>query len=158
VDTEATHPQYSNSVTIARPVGDVYAMVTDITRMGEWSPVCTGCWWDEGDGPRVGASFTGRNVLPDRTWETHCEVVAAETDREFAWEVGPGIARWGFTLAAVDGGTELTQSWDFLPQGLAFFAQRFGDESAAQVADRTAAARSGIPATLAAIKQSAEAR
>ena len=24
-------------------------MVSDVTRMGEWSPVCKACWWDEGD-------------------------------------------------------------------------------------------------------------
>lgn len=53
-------------------------MVSDVTRMGEWSPVCRACWWDEGAGPRVGAWFTGRNELPERTWETRSVMVAAE--------------------------------------------------------------------------------
>jgi hypothetical protein len=42
-------------------------MVAGVTRMGEWSPVCTARWWDVGDGPHVGAKFTGRNERPERT-------------------------------------------------------------------------------------------
>ena len=68
-------------------------MVSDVTRMGEWSPVCKACWWDDGDSPRVGAWFTGRNELPERTWETRSEVVAAEdttvTDEDLQERFGP---------------------------------------------------------------------
>jgi hypothetical protein len=28
----------------------LYDMVCDVTRMGEWSPVCLACWWDDGQG------------------------------------------------------------------------------------------------------------
>lgn len=49
---------YSESVIIARSPGDLYDMVSDVTRMGEWSPVCRSCWWDEGDGPRTGIPET----------------------------------------------------------------------------------------------------
>ncbi len=58
---------------------------TDITRTGEWSPDCTSCWWDDEFGAgQVGAWFTGRNELPNRTWETRSGLVAAERGREFA--------------------------------------------------------------------------
>ncbi len=68
-------------------------MVADVTRMGEWSPVCKACWWEEGDGPAEGAWFTGRNELPDRTWETRSLVVAADRGTEFAFQVtAPGPA------------------------------------------------------------------
>ncbi len=152
--TPRTH---SDSIVIARPPDEVYELVADITRMGEYSPICVACWWDEGDGPRVGAHFTGRNVLPERTWETKSEVVAADTGREFAWVVGPRVARWGYTFAAVEGGTEVTESWEFLPEGQAVFEQRFGDDAEAQITDRHEKAVSGIPETLAAIKRTAEA-
>jgi hypothetical protein len=151
--TPRTH---SGSVVVERSPAEVYGLVADITRMGEYSPICVECWWDDGDGPRVGAHFTGRNVLPERTWETRSEVVAAEPGREFAWVVGPRIARWGYVFAAVDDGTEVTESWEFLPEGLAVFEERFGDDAAAQIADRYDKAVSGIPETLAAIKRAAE--
>jgi hypothetical protein len=153
--TPRTH---SDSIVVARPPHEVYELVADVTRMGEYSPICKECWWDEGDGPRVGAHFTGRNVLPERTWETRSEVVAAEPGREFAWVVGPRIARWGYTFHEVDGATEVVESWEFLPEGLTIFDERFGDEAAAQVADRHQKAVAGIPETLAAIKRAAEAQ
>ena len=148
---------YSDSVVVARSPEDLYDIVSDVTRMGEWSPVCKACWWEEdGGSARVGAWFGGRNELPDRTWETRSEVVAADRGREFAFVVQGTIARWRYTFAPVDGGTQLTESWDFLPSGVSIFHEHFGDDAEAQIADRVEAARNGIPATLAAIKQAAE--
>jgi hypothetical protein len=151
------NPHYSESVVVASSPESVYDMVADVTRMGEWSPVCKACWWDEGDGPRTGAWFTGRNELPERTWETRSLVVAAERGREFAFAVRGSWARWGYTFEPTAGGSRVTESWDFLPDGLAGFRERYGDDADNQIAIRERAARSGIPVTLAAIKEAAEA-
>jgi hypothetical protein len=150
--------EFSDSIDIEIAPNDLYALVSDVTRMGDWSPICRACWWDDGDGPRVGAWFTGRNETPQRTWETRSQVVAADPGREFAWEVNGGWVRWGFTLAPIDGGTRLTESWTFLPLGLDGFRERYGDQADAQIAERTDAAHRGIPETLAAIKRTAESR
>jgi hypothetical protein len=125
--------------------------------MGEWSPQCKACWWDEGGGPTAGAWFTGRNETPERTWETRSQVVVADPDREFAWEVNNGWVRWGFTLEPEQAGTRLTESWTFLPKGIEGFGERYGADAENQIAIRTRSATEGIPATLAAIKRSAEA-
>ncbi len=148
---------FAESILVARPPQDLYDMVADVTRMGEWSPVCRDCWWDDGDGPRGGAWFTGRNDLPERTWETRSQVLVADPGREFAFAVNGSWARWGYTFAEADGGTIVTESWEFLPDGLAHFRERYGEGADAQIALREQAARTGIPATLAAIKASAEA-
>jgi hypothetical protein len=150
------NPSYSESIVIARSPEDLYALVCDVTRMGEWSPVCKACWWDDGAGPQVGAWFSGRNEQPDRTWKTRSQVVAAEPGREFAFMVGGDRVRWGYTLTPVDGGTRLTESWEFLPAGIALFHELYGAQAEAQIARRTQDAHSGIPVTLAAIKQAAE--
>jgi Polyketide cyclase / dehydrase and lipid transport len=149
--------RHSRSVVVARAPEEVYDLVSDVTRTGEWSPICQECWWDEGATGQVGDRFTGRNVTPERTWETRSRVVAAERGREFAWEVGAGYVRWGFTMTPADEGTELTESWAFLPAGLAMFAERYGERADEQIAERTRQAHEGIPATLAAIKRIAEA-
>ena len=146
----------SDSVHVASSPQALYDLVTDVTRTGEWSPICEACWWDEGDGPQVGAHFTGRNVTPTRTWETRSEVVAADPGREFAWVVGPDIVRWGYLLEPADGGTLLTETWELRPGAQEFFAGKWGDQAQAQLAERTEAARQGIPVTLAAIKAVAE--
>ncbi|GAA2058769.1 SRPBCC family protein [Williamsia deligens] len=152
---------HSDSVVVAADPNTVYDVVADVTRTGEWSPICEACWWDAGDepgpdGPRVGAWFTGRNVTPDRTWETRSLVVAADRGREFAWLVWGKYARWGYTLRATDGGTELTESWQFLDEGIEYFHGKYGDEAQAQIQNRIDAAHSGIPATLARVKDSVE--
>jgi hypothetical protein len=147
----------SDSIVIARSPDELYDMVADVTRMGEWSPVCKACWWDDGDGPRVGARFTGRNELPERTWETRSEVVVAERGREFAFVVEATGTRWGYTFAPVERGTELTESWEFPPRAFAVLEERFGDDAPAQIANRQELARTGMAATLAAIKRAAEA-
>src|ERR1700760_2959712 len=120
--------QYSESVVVRRSPEDLYDMVADVTRMGEWSPICRACWWEDGDGPRAGA-----------------------------WIVGGAWVRWGYTFTPVDGGTQVTESWEFLPGGITRFHDRYGDDAENQIAERTEAARRGIPLTLAAIKQTAEA-
>ncbi|MGV0743528.1 SRPBCC family protein [Mycolicibacterium sp. XJ870] len=152
-----TQLEFSDSIHVGLPPEELYSIVSDVTRTGEWSPVCRECWWDEGAGPHVGAWFTGRNVTPEREWETRSQVVAAEPGREFVWEVNNGWVRWGFTLEPEAGGTRLTESWNFLEPGIAGFHERFREQADAQIAARSEAALSGIPATLAAIKAVAEA-
>ncbi len=146
----------SASTVINRPTSEVFDAVSDVTRMGEWSPICRSCWWDTGDGPSVGSWFTGRNEVPGRTWETRSQVVAAEPGQVFSWEVGDGLVRWSYTFApAGDDRTEVTEAWTFLPAGIAMFHDRFGDDAENQIADRTAAAHRSIPQTLRALQTAA---
>jgi hypothetical protein len=152
-----TELKRSDSISVAVPPDELYALVSDITRMGEYSPICKACWWDEGDGPRVGAWFTGRNETSERTWETRSQVVAADPGHRFGWHVNNGWVYWGYTFEPESGGTRLTESWEFLPAGIAGFHERYGDGAEAQIEQRSDAARTGIPATLAAIKKAAEA-
>ena len=126
--------------------------------MGDWSPQCVACWWDEGHGPTVGSWFTGRNVTPQRTWETRSEVIDADPGRAFAFKVGGAWVLWAYDFQAL--GTDsmrLTESWTFLDAGLERFVELYGEDAPRQIAIRQEAARSGIPATLAAIKRVLEA-
>ncbi len=148
---------HRESVTVQASAEALYDLVSDITRTGSWSPVCTSCWWDdEAEAGQVGAWFTGRNELPNRIWQTRSQVAVAERCREFAWVVGGRFVRWGFSMAPTEAGTTLTESWEFLPDGIAMFGEKFGDQGDAQIADRTQQALDGIPKTLAAIKRIAE--
>ncbi|SOC46746.1 Polyketide cyclase / dehydrase and lipid transport [Blastococcus aggregatus] len=147
---------HSSSVVVRATPEAVYDLVSDVTRTGEWSPVCRACWWDDGGSARVGAWFTGRNEVPGRTWETRSEVIAADRGREFAWMVGGTYVRWAFRMEPVDEGTRLTESWEFLPDGIALFHTLYGEAAEEQIADRTRAAHEGIPATLEAIRRIAE--
>ena len=152
--------RYSESIVVACSPESLYDMISDVTRMGEWSPICKACWWDDGDGPRAGAwcppgamsclSESGRRGLRSQ------RAVAAARGREFAFVAGGAWVRWGHTFTPAGEGTQVTESWEFLPAGVARFHERFGDDAEAQIADRAAAAHQGIPATLAALKRAAE--
>jgi hypothetical protein len=78
----------THAAVIAADPEDLYNMVSDITRTGEWSPACTGGQWDEGAGPRPGAWFTVRNKVGTFEWTTRCQVTAASTGRDFGFVVG----------------------------------------------------------------------
>jgi hypothetical protein len=113
---DLTPYQHQESITVAASPEVVYNLVADVTRMGEWSPVCTaGEWHDD-----TRTSFTGTNTTPDRTWQTKCRVDVAEPGKEFAFvnlgmEGDAELVRWGYTFRAVDDGTEVTESWQVLP-------------------------------------------
>lgn len=148
---------HHESMEVAAPAEVIYDLVSDVTRTGEWSPICTACWWDDPElAGQVGAWFTGRNELPGRTWETRSQVIAATRGSEFAWVVGEGFVKWGFEMAPVEDGTALTEAWEFLPKGLTMFHEKYGARAEAEIAARTEQAHTGIPRTLAAIKSIVE--
>jgi hypothetical protein len=148
---------FADSIPVAAPPAAVYAVVSDVRRTGEWSPICVGCEWDDTDGPRVGAHFTGHNRARDHEWSTTSEVIAADPGRAFAWEVAGGLVRWGYLIEPDGEGSRLTETWEFPEKGRAAFRERYGDDAEREMDIRGAEARSGIPATLAAVKRIVEA-
>ena len=104
------------TIHIDAPPERVYEMISDVTRMGEWSPETYQCEWVGGaTGPALGAKFKGRNKQGIMKWSTTPEVIAADPGREFAFVTKMGsreATRWRYRLAAADGGTDVTESWE----------------------------------------------
>lgn len=141
--------------TIAAPPEAVYALVSDVTRMGEWSPETTSCRWVDGGGPTVGARFRGTNQRLLARWTTTCTVTAAESGRRFAFDVrwGPRpISQWSYDIEATDAGCRVTEGW--VDKRTA--ALRVGSPVVMGIVDRAAHNRAGMQATLAALKAAAE--
>ena len=84
---------------IAAPAEKVWALVSDLPRMGEWSPENAGGKWVKGaTGPAVGAVFTGNNKNGFRRWTTNVTVIACEPGVVFEFAVTSGplkVARGG---------------------------------------------------------------
>lgn len=142
--------EISDSVTVAASPADVYTLLSDVTRTGEWSAQCHRAEWD---GPErgVGATFTGHNRTPEREWTTTSEVVVADPGREFAWQVTTSGTRWGFRTAPVnrrDDATVVTEYTVFTEQGEEYFVQKYGEDAGEQEAQRKDAATYGITETL----------
>lgn len=147
-----------DSIIVPAPPHEVYALLSDVTRTGEWSRQCFRCRWED-ERRGAGARFTGDNRTPEREWHTVSEVVAAVPGEHFAWSVGPGRVEWGFRMRpAADGGTELTQYTRTTPRLEEHFAERFGDSAQEEIDSRRRAARTAIPETLTAIRELLAAR
>ena len=76
----------SASTTIDRPPNEVFAVIADITRTGEWSPeFVAGRWAAGATGPAVGARFEGDNKiaiagLTMKKWTTTKVMVEGHAD------------------------------------------------------------------------------
>ena len=136
----------------------LWAIVSDVTRMGEWSPETKRAeWLDGARGPSVGARFKGYNQRGRSKWSTICEVIEAEPGRSFGFAVGKAARPttvWRYRLTPIDGGVQLTESF-VLTKPLGFFS-RLVTRLTIGVGDRRADLEEGLRATLAAIKRTAE--
>lgn len=102
----------------------VWELVSDVTRIGEFSPETFEAQWLDGStGPAVGARFRGhvkRNGRGPVYW-THCKVVAAEPGKEFAFTVmagGRSVNTWRYELEPAGDGTDVTESFELAPSPL----------------------------------------
>jgi hypothetical protein len=93
----------------------VYDLVSDITKMGQWSPETHRCRWVDGDGPAVGARFKGYNRRGRARWSNTVEVIAADRGHEFAFRRAVrhcGVCDWRYLMARDGTGTILTERYE----------------------------------------------
>jgi len=93
----------------------VWSLVTDLPRMGEWSPENQGGEWIKGaTGPAVGALFKGRNSNGKRSWSTQVKVIECESPRKFAFALmvgGRSWCDWVYEIEPTPTGSRVTHSW-----------------------------------------------
>ena len=132
----------------------VYRVVSDVRRMGEWSPETIKCDWLEGaTGPAVGARFKGANKRGLITWSTKPTVVVADPGREFAFDVGTDT-RWTYRFDPDGARTRLTESFEMLRDLRWYYA--LAERWLMRVKDRRADLERGMAVTLERIKHVVE--
>lgn len=101
----------SATVHIAAPADTLWGMVSDVTRMGEWSPETVAAEWVDGaTAPAVGVRFKGRNKDGRLRWSTKPKIVECETGKVFAFDTG--TTKWTYRFAPAGDGTEVTESFE----------------------------------------------
>jgi hypothetical protein len=107
----------SVTVHMAASPEKIWALVSDVTKIGRYSPETFEAeWLDGATGPAVGATFRGhvkRNGKGPTYWTT-CTVMASEPGRAFAFGVGSGdkpLNVWRYELAPSGEGTDVTESF-----------------------------------------------
>ena len=141
---------------VAAPADAVWKMVSDLSRMGEWSPENEGGAWIKGaTGPAPGAAFRGANRHGGKSWKTVAKVVDAEPGRRFSFRVtamGLPVALWAYDITSTDSGCTVTESWTDLRPG--FFKPIAA--KATGVSDRIEHNRSTMEQTLTKLAAAAE--
>ncbi|MGB6181317.1 MAG: SRPBCC family protein [Rhodococcus sp. (in: high G+C Gram-positive bacteria)] len=86
---------------------DVWAVVSDLKRMGEWSPQCAAM---KVFGPvRAGTRTVNVNRRGRLVWATSAKVVRFEPERLLAFRIVENRTVWSYYLEPTDTGTRLTE-------------------------------------------------
>ena len=148
----------SATIHIDAPPEKVYALVSDITRMGEWSPeTVKGEWLDGATGPAVGARFKGSNKNGIFRWSTKPRVLAADDGREFAFVTdlrGNDLTKWSYRFDPDGSGTKVTESFEMMADQPGFIT--FVERTFMRIKDRKAQLERDMEATLERIKAAVE--
>ncbi|MGB0114936.1 MAG: SRPBCC family protein [Ilumatobacteraceae bacterium] len=141
-------PDSEVSRDIAASPAQVFAALTDITRMGEWSPETHRAEWNDGhDAPAVGAVFTGHNRNGDKEWSTEAVIVELVDGERFFFDCRAGdfvFSKWGYAIEPIDGGCRVTEyNQNLIPEEMREYSAGISG-----VADRNAHNLAGMEATL----------
>ena len=99
---------------------EVWAVLADVTRVGEWSHECQAADWLPGPhAAQVGAQFAGRNRRGPVRWGRRCTITEVEPERRLVYRTGGGFppdsTEWRFELEATpSGGCLVRQSFQVL--------------------------------------------
>ncbi len=147
--------RYESWVEVQATCDAVYAMISDVTRMGEWSPENLGADWLRGGTGQVGDWFAGHNKAGENEWTRECEVARADPGKDFTFAVlgvEENCTWWSYEMEPLESGCRLTERWWMVNKTPAMAAAA-PDAYAA----RMAMTGPMIDATLAAIKLVADA-
>ena len=117
-------PQASVETEVMATPSQVWEVLTDVTRVGEWSHEChTARWLPGHDSARVGAQFAGRNRNGPVRWGRHCTITEVEPERRLVYRTRGGLppdsTEWSFELEPTSsGGTRIRQSFRLISMPL----------------------------------------
>jgi uncharacterized protein YndB with AHSA1/START domain len=97
----------------------VWEVLSDVTRVGEWSHEChTATWLPGHTSAVVGAQFAGSNRQGLMRWGRLCTITEVEPERLLVYRTGGGLppdsTQWRFDLEPIASGTRIRQSYSIL--------------------------------------------
>ena len=125
------HTGHAQAVSSAPPAA-VWAVLADVTRVGEWSGECRRAVWTGASRVAApGARFRGYNRSGWIRWRRDNEIVTVDPERELVWRTlaslrFPDSTEWRFRLEPLGTGTRIVQSYRLLkiPRLLDWFLAR----------------------------------
>ncbi|KAA1426016.1 SRPBCC family protein [Nocardioides antri] len=149
-------PLLEDRIEISAPPSRVWALVSDVRRMPEWSPQVASTRLRRGfERCELGAEFTNRNREGDLEWTTHGEITRFEEERALAFRIAENWVVWSFLLEPIDDSTLLTQRRE-APDGISDLSLELTDGFMGGQAAFTQSLRAGMRQTLERIEAAAE--
>lgn len=142
--------------TIAAPPDKVWALITDTSRMPDWSPELVKMLPLMGGGMRRGQWYLGINRRKGVVWPTRSVVAVLEPGRAVAWDTKSSGARWIWEVSASGEGTHVVHRRP-VPGKLTVMSQLFAPVFLGGTEGHADELEAGMARTVAALKEAAEA-
>lgn len=143
----ANNSYIGGSIDIAASPAEVWAVVSDLKRMGEWSPQCR----------RHGTRTVNINRQGALVWPTRSVVTAFEPEKTLQFQILENRTAWTFELEPTESGTRLTESRT-TPRGVSALSNFLTKNVLGGTATFEQGLQRGIHQTLQRIKVAAESR
>ncbi|MEH3134369.1 MAG: SRPBCC family protein [Mycolicibacterium neoaurum] len=101
-------PLLQAQIDIDAPPAKVWALISDLSRMPEWSPQTRKMKLL--GSMRVGAKTVNVNRRGLQAWPTTSTIIAIEPERKLAFRVDLNGTEWSYELEPIEGGTRVIES------------------------------------------------
>jgi uncharacterized protein YndB with AHSA1/START domain len=157
---DLVEPLIEETVVVAAPPERVWALVSDLPRLAEWSPQVVRTFLRGGRPVRLGSRMVNVNRRGLLVWPTQAKVVRFEEGRAIAFKIRENGTTWSFTLEPRDdgdpaAGTRVVQRRE-APDGISDLSARLTDRVLGGQVTFQAELRAGMRQTLTRIKAEAE--
>lgn len=142
------------SIDIDAPPSAVWAVVSDLKRMGEWSPQCAKMIVRGGE-VKAGTKTININRQGWKVWPTRSVVKVFDPERELTFRIPDNGTVWSYVLEPTETGTRVTESRR-IPHGVKKASQFLTDNFMGGTEKFEAGLQKGIEQTLARIKAEVE--
>jgi uncharacterized protein YndB with AHSA1/START domain len=140
---------------IAAPPARVWAVLTDLRRMPEWSPELVRMVPLRSGGLRVGQQYLGLNRRKAAVWPTRSVVTAVDPERRLAWDTRSSGATWIYELTPEGAGTRVVQRRP-VPGGVTMLSKVFAPLFLGGSEEHADELEQGMAQTLARLKAAVE--
>ncbi len=111
-------PTAEVSITVKRPLAEVFAYVVAIDNLPEWTPVIVDSWSLSGNPPEVGSTYMVKAKIMGRVMEIPSEVTGYEPNRMYAYKSYGALSYEDtITFAETAAGTLVTEHLDMRSDG-----------------------------------------
>ena len=140
---------------VEAPPAQVWAVLTDFSRMPDWSPELVKMLPLKPGGLRVGQWYVGINRRKAVVWPTRNVVADLEPGRVLAWDTTSSGARWIWELTPSETGTRVVHRRP-VPRRLTGLSRVFAGAFLGGVAEHADELEAGMVATVSRLKTAAE--